>query len=177
MPQSRHRKTGKAKKRPKVPGAGNSAPPRPTRNQRNLKTLTIILAAALALFAGYLLFNRWGGGGTEHKTAGGVTYTDIVEGTGPTPQRGQTVSVKYTGTLLNGQEFDSSEKPGGKPFEFALGTGNAIQGWHEGIAGMKVGGKRHLIIPPKLGYGPTGMPPKIPPNSTLLFDVELVAVK
>ena len=179
MPQSRHRKTVKAKKRPKVPGAGNSAAPRPaTRNQRNMKTIVIVLiCAALLSGAGYLFFNRSGSGGKEVTTPSGLKYVEIAEGTGPAPQKGQKVSVLYTGSLQNGTVFDSSAKHGGAPFEFALGTGSVIQGWHEGIAGMKVGGKRHLVIPPKLGYGASGMPPSIPPNATLLFDVELVSVK
>ena len=178
MPVSRNRKTTKAKKRPKAPDSGNSAPRPATRNQRNMKTLAIIAVAALLLSgAGYLWSTRSGGGGDE-KTQGGVKYVDMVEGAGPTPQRGQTCAVKYTGSLQkDGTVFDSTDKHGGTPYEFALGTGSVIQGWHEGIKGMKVGGKRHLIIPPKLGYGATGSPPNIPPNATLLFDVELVSVK
>lgn len=178
MPQSRRRKTVKARKRPKDLSAGNSAPRPATRNQRNLQMLVIVVAVALLLIgAGYWWSTR-SGGGAEHKTPGGVTYVDLVEGTGTTPQRGQMCAVKYTGSLQkDGTVFDSSDKHGGQPYEFALGTGSVIQGWHEGIAGMKVGGKRHLIIPAKLGYGAQGSPPNIPPNSTLLFDVELVSVK
>jgi len=177
LPQSRHRKTAKAKKRPKAPGARNSAPRPATRNQRNVKTLAIVLAGAVLLSAaGYFWSTRSGSSGKEITTPSGLKYVDIVEGTGPTPQKGQTVSVKYTGTLTNGKVFDSSEKPGAKPFEFPLGMGKAIPGWDEAIATMKVGGKRHLIIPPKLGYGAAELP-SIPPNSTLLFDVELVGIK
>ena len=179
MPQSRHRKTHKAKKRPKVTGPLNSAAPRPpTRNQRNLQTLAIIVAAGLVLLAGYFLFNRYGSSaGKEITTPSGLKYVEAAEGAGPTPQKGQKVSVLYTGSLPNGTVFDSSAKHGGTPYEFQLGAGGVIKGWDEAIATMKVGGKRHLIIPPKLGYGATGMPPNIPPNATLLFDVELVAVK
>jgi hypothetical protein len=178
LPLSRHRKISKARKRPKVPGASNSGAQSMTRDQWNVKTLAIILVAGLVLFvAGYWFFNRSSGGGKEVTTTSGLKYTEVVEGTGPTPKRGQTVSVLYTGSLQNGTVFDSSAKHGGKPLDFALGTGPVIQGWHEGIATMKVGGKRQLTIPPKLGYGAAGRGEDIPPNATLLFDVELVGVK
>ncbi|MCU1263700.1 MAG: peptidylprolyl isomerase [Acidobacteria bacterium] len=149
---------------------------RSTKNEQQLKTIAIVVAAALLVaIAGYLLYTRTGA--REKTTATGLKYTDIVEGTGASPKRGQIASVKYTGSLTNGKVFDSSEKPGGKPFEFPVGMGRAIKGWDEAIATMKVGGKRHLIIPPALGYGATGQPPDIPPNATLIFDVELVSVK
>ena len=178
MPQSRHRKISRAKKRPKETfvNAGTAATAT-AKNEQRLKTVVIVLAAALLLSVGvYLLYMR-SSGAKEIRTPSGLKYTDIVLGTGPSPQRGQTVSVKYTGSLTNGTVFDSSEKPAGKPFEFPLGMGRAIKGWDEAIATMKVGGKRHLIIPPALGYGPSGMPPNIPPNATLLFDVELMSIK
>jgi hypothetical protein len=185
LPQSRHRKIAKARKRPKAPGTGNTAVPRPpTRNQRNVKTLAIVVMAALLLSViGYIWSTRGGGSasgggvGKETTTASGLKYVDIVEGTGPVPQKGQRVSVLYTGSLQNGTVFDSTDKHGGAPFEFALGVGQVVKGWDEAIASMKVGGKRHLIIPPALGYGASGRPPTIPPNSTLLFDVELQGVK
>jgi FKBP-type peptidyl-prolyl cis-trans isomerase len=124
--------------------------------------LVIVAAAALVLVAGYLLFNRYGGaGGKEQTTPSGLTYVETAEGSGATPQKGQRVSVLYTGSLQNGTVFDSSAKHGGAPYEFQLGGGTVIKGWDEAIATMKVGGKRHLIIPPKLGYGTTGMPPNI----------------
>lgn len=89
---------------------------------------------------------------------------------------GRTVSVHYTGTLLDGSKFDSSLDRG-SPFAFVLGGGQVIQGWDQGVAGMKVGGKRKLTIPPELGYGARGFPPVIPPHSTLVFEVELLDVR
>jgi peptidylprolyl isomerase len=109
-------------------------------------------------------------------TPSGLKYTDLVEGTGATPQRGQTVVVHYTGTLENGTKFDSS-RDRNRPFEFTLGIGQVIRGWDEGISTMKVGGRRTLIIPPELGYGSRGAGGVIPPNATLIFDVELLGIK
>ena len=109
-------------------------------------------------------------------TDSGLKYVDIVEGTGATPQKGQTVSVHYTGTLENGTKFDSS-RDRGQPFQFPLGAGRVIKGWDEGIATMKIGGQRKLIIPPDLGYGSRGAGGVIPPNATLLFDVELLGAE
>lgn len=114
--------------------------------------------------------------GKEVTTPSGLKYTDVQLGTGATAQAGKTVSVHYTGTLTDGKKFDSS-RDRNQPFTFALGTGQVIKGWDEGVAGMKVGGKRRLVIPPDLGYGARGAPPVIPPNSTLIFDVELMDVK
>lgn len=108
------------------------------------------------------------------KTASGLQYVDEVEGTGATPQQGQTVTVHYTGTLTDGTKFDSS-RDRGEPFKFKIGVGQVIKGWDEGVGTMKVGGRRQLTIPPDLGYGSRGIGP-IPPNSTLLFDVELLKV-
>jgi peptidylprolyl isomerase len=109
-------------------------------------------------------------------TSSGLQYVEIVEGTGATPQKGQTVSVHYTGTLENGTKFDSS-RDRGQPFQFPLGAGRVIKGWDEGIASMKIGGQRKLIIPPDLGYGSQGAGGVIPPNATLLFDVELLGAE
>jgi peptidylprolyl isomerase len=136
----------------------------------------VVLALAVAAIL-YMVKNRGGGSSAaEVTTASGLKYTDLVEGTGATPQRGQTLSVHYTGTLVNGFEFDSSRKRG-TPMEFKFGVQPMIKGWDEGLATMKVGGRRKLVIPSVLGYGPQGRPPDIPGNSTLIFDVELVSAK
>ena len=114
--------------------------------------------------------------GAEVTTASGLKYIDEVVGTGESPKPGQNVTVHYTGTLENGTKFDSSVDRG-QPFTFRIGMGSVIQGWDEGVMTMKVGGKRKLIIPANLGYGAMGSPPKIPPNATLIFEVELLSVR
>src|SRR5205823_9286237 len=101
---------------------------------------------------------------------------DMVVGTGVEAVKGKQVSVHYTGWLTDGKKFDSS-KDRGQPFQFALGRGQVIQGWDDGVAGMKVGGKRKLTIPPELGYGTAGAGGVIPPNATLVFEVELLGVR
>jgi peptidylprolyl isomerase len=106
----------------------------------------------------------------------GLKYTDLVTGKGAQPKKGQTVSVHYVGTLTNGTKFDSS-RDRGQPFSFALGEGQVIAGWDEGVATMRVGGRRKLIIPPKLGYGDAGAGGVIPPNATLIFDIELLGIQ
>ncbi len=108
-------------------------------------------------------------------TSSGLQYVDLVEGTGSTPQTGQTVVVHYTGTLENGTKFDSS-RDRNRPFQFKIGVGQVIKGWDEGVGSMKVGGRRQLIIPSDLGYGARGAGGVIPPNATLIFDVELLEV-
>jgi len=136
----------------------------------------VIILALAASVVGYLILNRSGQVGAEITTASGLKYTDQVVGTGATPQKGQTVTVNYTGTLENGKKFDSSFDHG-RPADFRIGVGSVIKGWDEGLMTMKVGGKRRLVIPSKLGYGPEGRPPDIPGNSTLIFDIELLGVK
>lgn len=110
------------------------------------------------------------------ETASGLKYKDVKVGTGATPQKGQTISVHYTGTLADGTKFDSS-RDRGDPLKFTVGIGQVIKGWDEGLLTMKVGGQRTLIIPPELGYGARGAGGVIPANATLHFDVELVGIE
>ena len=110
----------------------------------------------------------------ETMTPSGLRITDLVLGTGAEAVSGQTVSVNYRGTLQDGKEFDSSYGRG--PFSFPLGAGRVIRGWDEGVAGMRVGGKRKLVIPPDLAYGERGAGGVIPPNATLVFEVELLRI-
>jgi FKBP-type peptidyl-prolyl cis-trans isomerase FkpA len=112
---------------------------------------------------------------TAKITDSGLKYEDLTEGNGETAQAGQMVTVHYTGWLENGQKFDSS-KDRNDPFRFKLGAGQVIRGWDEGVAGMKIGGTRKLTIPANLGYGARGAGGVIPPNATLIFDVELLAL-
>src|SRR5262249_36660689 len=132
--------------------------------------LVAVVAAASILYPYFIPSKE-----DTKKSESGLQYIDRVVGTGISPSPGKQVTVHYTGTLENGTKFDSSVDRG-QPFTFRIGTGAVIKGWDEGVMTMKVGGKRKLIIPPNLGYGsrPTG---KIPPNSTLLFEVELLDVK
>jgi peptidylprolyl isomerase len=109
-------------------------------------------------------------------TKTGLKYRDLVVGKGPMPKVGQTISVLYTGKLTNGTVFDSTSKRNNEPFETPIGVGQVIKGWDEGMLTMRVGGKRRLIIPPNLGYGASGAGGVIPPNATLVFDVELLAI-
>ena len=143
-----------------------------------MRIIAIVIVAALAVaLVGYVLTRRGTpAAGSEVTTASGLKYVDLVVGDGPSPQIGQTLSVHYTGTLLNGQKFDSSLDRG-TPMEFQFGRTPMIKGWDEGLTTMKVGGKRKLTIPPVLGYGARGKPPDIPPNSTLVFEIDLLGIK
>ena len=114
--------------------------------------------------------------GKPTATPSGLKYFELKKGTGPEAKAGANVKVHYTGWLTDGKKFDSSVDRG-QPFEFKLGAGMVIKGWDEGVAGMKVGGTRTLIIPPDMGYGARGAGGVIPPNATLVFEVELLAVK
>ena len=105
-------------------------------------------------------------------TQSGLIITDLVVGEGDKAEQGQTVTVNYTGTLENGEQFDTSI--GRAPFSFPLGAGRVIKGWDEGVVGMQIGGKRKLTIPPELGYGSRGAGNVIPPNATLIFEIELL---
>jgi peptidylprolyl isomerase len=116
-----------------------------------------------------------GGASKLRKLASGLQYEDIVVGSGKMAEPGMNVSVHYTGTLTDGTQFDTS-RDSGRPLQFQLGSGRVITGWEEGIKGMRIGGKRKLIVPPDLGYGARGNGP-VPPNATMIFDLELVDVQ
>jgi FKBP-type peptidyl-prolyl cis-trans isomerase len=148
-----------------------------------LKKSLLIATVALAVIAAFAQSSKKPdnsaptkvtGDGT--KTADGLQYWDIKVGTGATATAGHSVSVHYTGWLTDGKKFDSSVDRG-QPFTFNLGAGQVIKGWDEGVAGMKIGGKRQLRIPPELGYGSRGAGGVIPANATLIFDVELLSVQ
>lgn len=113
---------------------------------------------------------------TQTAPSPGLKSEDIVVGTGPSPTSGQSVTVKYVGTLQDGTKFDASADHGDGTFTFTIGEGQVIKGWDEGVMTMKVGGKRKLTIPPDMAYGAEGRPPVIPANATLIFTIELVKV-
>jgi len=145
---------------------------------KQIITAAILLLAAAALLAqtkpNTSAPTKVTGDGT--KTASGLQYWDIKVGTGAEAKSSSHVTVHYTGWLTSGKKFDSSVDAG-KPFDFTIGRGDVIKGWEEGVAGMKVGGKRQLRIPPELGYGASGYPGVIPANATLIFDIQLLGVK
>lgn len=111
-----------------------------------------------------------------HKLASGLVYEDLVVGNGKMADPGLSVAVHYTGWLADGTKIDSS-LDSGQPYSFTLGQSAVIDGWHQGIKGMRIGGKRRLTIPPDLAYGAEGRPPRVPPNSTLVFEIELLGVR
>lgn len=174
VPQSKHRKVNRARKRPRVPHSNPGAAPETSTN-RKLRVGAIILVAVVVLAAvAYVITRRGAQTSNEVTTASGLKYQDLRVGDGASPRMGQTVTVHYIGRLENGTEFNNSYSMG-KPIDFKLGQ--VIQGWNEGLQTMKVGGKRKLLIPSGLAYGPAGKPPTIPPNANLEFDIELLGVK
>jgi len=176
VPQSRHRKIVKAKKRSRAASAQPLSAGPQTAKSRNIRIIAIALVAIIAVGAAAYVFTHRGTTGPEITTPSGLKYVELVEGTGPTPQRGQTVTVHYVGTLESGTQFENSREKG-VPANFRIGVGEVVKGWDEGLMTMKVGGKRKLVIPPSLGYGRAGRAPNIPGNATLIFEVELLDVK
>lgn len=110
------------------------------------------------------------------RSASGLYTQDLTEGVGLSARPGHLVAIRYTGWIPNGEKFGSTEDDP-EPLTFPLGAGRAIEGWEEGIAGMRIGGKRRLVIPPQLGYGSRGIPGDVPPNATLVYDIELVDIR
>jgi peptidylprolyl isomerase len=142
--------------------------------------LATAFAATTAVFTGVLVLSESADAQSAVTTPSGLKYIDVKAGTGAAPKTGQTCVMHYTGWLYDGgkkgAKFDSSVDRG-QPFEFKIGMRQVIAGWDEGVATMNVGGERTLIIPPELGYGARGAGNVIPPNATLMFDVELLAIK
>jgi FKBP-type peptidyl-prolyl cis-trans isomerase len=137
------------------------------------KKIIAIVAGLAVIVAAIFVFK----GKSGDTSVSGLQIEDLVVGTGAEAVSGKQISVHYTGWLTNGTQFDSSHRPqGDSPFQFLLGAGHVIQGWDKGVVGMKVGGKRKLTISPELGYGPQGAGNVIPPNATLVFEVELLQV-
>lgn len=141
-------------------------------NRRNLLIMMISILVLLVVSTGCEK-------GAEVKTSSGLIYVDLKVGPedAAVAETGKVVKVNYTGMFEDGKVFDTSLQTGREPFEFALGRGSVIRGWEEGVQGMRVGGKRKLIIPPHLAYGEAGVGAVIPPNSTLIFEVELLGVR
>ena len=166
MPKSHQRKSGKSRTNT-----------RSTYAQSRKTSLSTAKVIALGVIVGLVIlgaaFFVFGPGGNEIKTASGLKYTDLVKGTGASPRQGQNVTVHYIGKLADGTKFDSSYDRG-EPSTFRLASDSVIRGWIEGLMTMRVGGKRKLVIPPELGYGAAGRPPQVPPNATLVFEIELL---
>lgn len=148
--------------------------------RRNQRLLLAAAAAVILIVIGFLAVRALSPKNTAENPAAtvvnGLQIIDLVVGSGPEAKNGNTLSVHYTGWLQDGTKFDSSVDRN-TPFIFVLGQGRVIQGWDQGMVGMKVGGKRKLIIPPNLAYGSAGAGSAIPPNATLTFEVELLAIK
>ncbi|MBV9926220.1 MAG: FKBP-type peptidyl-prolyl cis-trans isomerase [Acidobacteria bacterium] len=178
MPQSRKRRTPRRSHTSRASfGAQENRAQRHSKQRRTrLIAIVVIVALAAAALAYLFVPGLPGRAGAEVTTPSGLKYTDITVGTGESPSPGRTAVVHYTGTLLNGTKFDSS-RDRGQPMSFVFKRQPMIPGWEEGVSTMKVGGRRRLVVPPALGYGPQGKPPDIPPNSTLVFDIELLDVK
>lgn len=176
MPESRQRKKNVARKRPRV-AHSNPAPNAPQiPGSRNARIGVLILVAVIAIAGVVYVLTRntktqtvW-----DVTTPSGLKIQDLKVGDGPSPKMGQTVRVHYIGRFENGQEFNNSYNTG-SPAEFRLG--GVIEGWNEALQTMKVGGKRKIWVPSKLGYGPAGKAPTIPPNANLEFEIELLGVK
>lgn len=176
MPESRQRKKNVARKRPRV-AHSNPAPNAPQiPGSRNARIGVLILVAIIAVGGVVYVLTRntktqtvW-----DVTTPSGLKIQDLKVGDGPSPKMGQTVRVHYIGRFENGKEFNNSYSTG-SPAEFRLG--GVIEGWNEALQTMKVGGKRKIWVPSKLGYGPAGKAPTIPPNANLEFEIELLGVK
>ena len=176
MPQNRKRRAGKSRRAPRSASVTRPATKQKQSTSRITTIIWVFVIVAVLAGATYYFTRGRNAKGGEITTASGLKYVDLVEGAGASPKAGQTIKVEYTGSLANGTVFESPARHGG-PQEFVIGKGAVIKGWDEGIMTMKIGGKRKLIIPPSLGYGPAGRPPAIPPNSILNFDIELIGVK
>ncbi len=145
--------------------------------------IIIIIIAACIIVSGYIIFLKYNPSQDTRQNNDNLSMPEqdikietVQEGSGQEAKTGDAVTVNYTGKLTDGTIFDSSLKPGRTSFQFTLGQGRVIQGWEIGVLGMKVGEKRMLTVPPELGYGPSGYPPVIPGNATLLFEVELLKI-
>lgn len=144
--------------------------------QRNMRITAIAVGAIVVGFLIFAIYSTIQKGNSDMITTGsGLQYQDLVVGSGPAVKAGDMVSVHYTGWLEDGTKFDSSVDRN-QPFDFNVGAGMVIKGWDEGLVGMQVGGKRKLVIPANLGYGASGAGGVIPPNATLIFEVELLAI-
>lgn len=148
-------------------------------NYKNiLISIVFILLVSFGLFfliENFKMPSKKGGDGSVQEEISELKIEDLVEGSGEEVKEGDTVSVHYSGTLLDGSKFDSSYDRD-QPFSFTVGQGDVIQGWDQGVVGMKIGGKRKLTIPSQLGYGESGVGEDIPPNSVLLFEIELLSI-